>query len=296
MENVKLLGRYLVLDDIIWLSSSGSEVSFSFGNCTKGEIVLHGDDSAVLPEKAACRARYAVYYDGTLIVLDVMDTREKHIPLPMGQNTRGTVRVIKLSEASQSNLGVSLAGFDGEIRPLERKENTIEFIGDSITCGYAIDGNVTMDFSTQIEDVTKTYGWYVAAMLDADAVYSSFSGFGIVSGYTSDGVKNSLCIVPDYFDKVGFCDFCIPGYDRVNDHPRDFSLFTPEKVVINLGTNDISYCGENAERQSEFREGYVRFLKEVRSHYTAARIYCILGIMGELLNEKVREAVEQYTA
>ncbi|MBO2516716.1 MAG: GDSL family lipase [Clostridiales bacterium] len=296
MLPVKILGRHIIFDEIIWLSSSGSEVSFVFELCGSGEIVLHGDETATAPERVTNRARYAVYFDDVLIALGVMDTAEKHIPVPMGIDSHGTVRIVKLSEASQSNLGVSLHGFDGVVAPLPDKKRKIEFIGDSITCGYAIDGNVSLVYTTAIEDAGKTYAAYVAGALDADACYTAFSGFGIVSGYTGDGVRNTQILVPDWYEKVGYCDAPVPGHDRVNAYDWDFSRFVPDTVVINLGTNDFSYTGADEEKQNFYRDEYVKFLKTVRRRNPDARIVCMLGMMGEILNEKAGEAVEMYRA
>ena len=294
MLPVKILGRHIIFDEIIWLSSSGSEVGFEYDLCSGGEIVLHGDETALDEGRVPNRARYAVYFDEVLIALGVMDTEKKRIPVPMYPDCHGTVRVVKLSEASQSNLGVSLQGFDGTVKPLDEKKRKIEFIGDSITCGYAIDGNAGQTFSTALEDVQKTYAAYVARALEADACYTCFSGFGIISGYTGDGVRNTQCLVPDWYEKVGYCDAPVPGHDRVNAYDWDFSSFVPDTVVINLGTNDFSYTGANEEKQNFYRDEYVKFLKTVRRRNPNARIVCMLGIMGEILNGKAGEAVEQY--
>ena len=38
MLPVKILGRHIIFDEIIWLSSSGSEVGFEYDLCSGGEI------------------------------------------------------------------------------------------------------------------------------------------------------------------------------------------------------------------------------------------------------------------
>lgn len=294
MFPVKILGRHIIFDEIIWLSSSGSRVDFTCEHCTKGTIVLHGDRTSQPDSTTHNRARYCVYLDGYPICTDVMDTPEKVIPLPFGTDSGCAVTVMKISEASQSNLGVELRDFDGTVRPAEKKKRTIEFIGDSITCGYGIDGNVSMIYSTAIEDVRRSYAGRLAEALDADAAFTCFSGFGIVSGYTGDGVKNTQILVPDCYEKVGFCDQPIPGHERVNNYEWDFSFFQPEQIVINLGTNDLSYTKGEPEKEQEYIDGYVAFLKTVRRRNPDAAILCVLGLMGTGLNDSMVRAVERY--
>lgn len=288
---VKLLGLHRVKGDTVWLCSSGSELGFVFSGCAKGSIILHGDGSIACPNS---RARYAVYLNGRELESGLLDREEKEIALPMGEKTNGKVRVVKLSEGPRSSLGVELSGFDGRVRPLPERKRKIEFIGDSITCGYGVDGNLSNVFSTATEDVRAAYAYIAASLLRADACYSCYSGFGLVSGYTGDGVRNAHDLVPLYWKKTGICDFSFPDGERPDETERDFSAFCPDTVVINLGTNDISYTGEDAARQKEYQREYIAFLETVRAVYPEAEIVCVLGVMGDTLNATAEEAVKFY--
>ena len=63
----------------------------------------------------------------------------------------------------------------------------IEFIGDSITCGYGIDTACEANtFSTTNENVNKAFSYLTAAALGADASFVSYSGHGLISGYTGN--------------------------------------------------------------------------------------------------------------
>ena len=64
--------------------------------------------------------------------------------------------------------------------------------------------------------------------------------------------------------------------------------------MINLGTNDASYCGGSLEYQDEFRDGYIDFLKEIRADNPESYILCTLGIMGNNLYPSIEEAVIMY--
>ena len=55
-----------------------------------------------------------------------------------------TIKIVKLSEAAQSTMGIKSIEVTskGDITPTENKEKFIEFIGDSITCGYGVEDEV----------------------------------------------------------------------------------------------------------------------------------------------------------
>jgi len=59
-----------------------------------------------------------------------------------------------------------------------------------------VDGNV---MTLEID-----YAYKTAEALDADYSMVSFSGYGIVSGYTGEGVKSAEQLVPMYYEKLGF--------------------------------------------------------------------------------------------
>lgn len=155
--------------------------------------------------------------------------------------------------------------------------------------------NPTASFSTATENATKTYAYKTAQNLDADYSMVSYSGYGIISGYTGTGEKNTGSLVPKYYDKVGF------SYGRFNNEVEvssidwDFNKLQPDLVVINLGTNDDSYCKSDEDKKAEFTKEYVEFIKEVRAKNPNAQILCTLGIMGDNLYSSVAAAVEQYT-
>ncbi|WP_054743139.1 SGNH/GDSL hydrolase family protein [Cellulosilyticum ruminicola] len=204
---------------------------------------------------------------------------------------------MKLSESANSTFGIASLDVTStaSIKPTEAKAHRIEFIGDSITCGYGVDHEgVGGGFTTATENATKTYAYKTAQNLDADYNFVSYSGYGIISGYTS-GQKNTNQLVAPYYDKIGFSYGYFNSELEVATVPWSFEV-QPEVIVINLGTNDSSYCGNDASKQAEFTEGYVDFIKMVREKNPDATIFCTLGIMGDDLYPCVKEAVEKYVA
>ena len=293
-KNVKLLGRTHYVEDSLWLVMSGSGVEFIFTG-TNATITLQADSS--YQAGIENQARVAILVNGKCVVDDMINNEEKTYQIFEGEMpTECIVRVIKLSEAQRSSVGIRQIDVDiaGEIKPTEQKEHLIEFIGDSITCGYGIDDEVRdHGFSTKTENVMKTYAYKTAEALNADYSMVCYSGYGIISGYTSNGQKEESCLVPSYYTKLGYTCTTYLGQKAI-DIDWDFSKREPDLVVINLGTNDETYTGTDEEKRKEYVAGYVSFLKVIRQLNPNATILCTLGIVGDGLYPSMQSAVHQY--
>lgn len=296
-ENVKPLGRTMLTEDMLWLAFSGSGAEFNF-NGTKAEVVIAGDDNAEKPDNTDNQARIAIYVNGERVVDDMIDhAEETYTVFESDTPADCDIRIIKLSETAMSTCAVkSVTVEGGDIKPAEKKEHFIEFVGDSITCGYGVDDeNRDHHFSTTTEDVTKTYAYKTAQNLNADHSMVSISGYGIISGYSDGKKKVANQTIPRYYDKLGFSYAGFRG-KTANTAEWDFTGYTPDVIVVNLGTNDSSYTKNIEERTAEYTEAYEEFLKDIRSHNPEAQIICTLGIMGNELYPFVEKAVENYSA
>jgi len=284
-DNVKLIGRNLVKNDITWLVQSGSAVEFEITG-TSAEIQLAGDGAVYSDEKY--RPRYAVLVDGEVLTDSLMSTEKETIILFEGESSRkATVKVIHLSEANNGAIGVSNISVTSSAKkpvvPVAKKDLSIEFIGDSITCAYGVEGETQYEpFSTSTENFMKSYAYLTAQQLNADYSAVCYSGHGIISGYTTDE-KNTDSLVPDCYNLVG------KSYDYATEW--DFESNPNDVVVINLGTNDSSYLSLDFEaRSGDFVDGYVSFLKDLRDKNPNAYIICTVGTMG---GEDVYGLIEQ---
>lgn len=292
-ENVRLIGRVMPLEDTLWMALSGTGIEFSVTG-TKASITFVADDTwNGVPEN---RARVAVYLDGNRVADTLLSGQETTVTAFSSEEEEShIVRIIKLSESAMSTCGISDIETDGVVSPTEAKDKLIEFVGDSITCGYGVDDeDRDHHFATATEDVTRAYAYKTAQALEADYSMVSFSGYGIVSGYTATGEKMGHQLVPDYYEKFGFSYGTYKGAYQPQNINWDFSLLQPDLVVINLGTNDMSYVLDKEERREEYIAGYLAFLKTVRKNNPDAKLLCVLGIMGEALCPTVEEVVERY--
>ena len=178
-KNAKLTGRVYFKDEVMWLGLSGSGASFTFGG-TKLVLKLKGDNIAV-GENPIDYARIAVYVDGKRVVEEMINCAEKEVTvIDRTENAQSVVEIIKLSESPMSAVGIE-AFAEGSAEALPEKPLKIEFIGDSITCGYGVDDeDENHQFTTATEDVTKAYAYKTAKALDAEYSMFSASGYGIV--------------------------------------------------------------------------------------------------------------------
>lgn len=275
-ENTKLIGRTLTQEGITWLPMSGSAVECTVTG-TEASVTIAGDGCVYSDEKY--RPRYGIFVDGELIEDVVMGEPEQTVQLFSGTATRtATVKIMHLSEANNGAVGVKqfdvVSSAAKPVKPTAKKDLTIEFIGDSITCAYGVGAdNQYVSFETGTEDFSKSYAYLTAQLLDADYSAVCYSGHGIISGYSNDGTANTDSLVPPVYESVAKLDaYAVPW---------DFEANPSDVVVLNLGTNDDTYVTEDLEtRGLEYQEGYVTFLQQIRACNPDATIVCTLGVMG----------------
>ncbi|MDD6052124.1 MAG: GDSL-type esterase/lipase family protein [Clostridiales bacterium] len=297
-QHVKPLGRTMQTADSLVLAFSATGAEFAFTGCCC-EVTLAGDNHAGDADRADGYARVAIDLDGQRVVDTMLDTAEKTCTVLKADTAAPhVVRIVKLSETAMSICAITAIAVDAdEIRPTPRKEHLVEFVGDSITCGYGVDDEVAEHhFTTRTEDATRAYAYKTATLLDVDYSLVSISGYGIISGYTDTAeVPVTSQLLPDYYEKLGYSEGAYGGVTPA-DVAWDFTTRQPDVIVINLGTNDDSYCLDHADRQAQYCAAYTRFLYTVHAHNPGAMLLCTLGMMGDRLYPYVEKAVAAYRA
>ena len=164
-------------------------------------------------------------------------------------------------------------------------ERKIEFIGNSITCGYGVE---SMEMSAPFEDETEnhwlTYANIVSDSLKAQHTSISRSGIGVYRNY--DGPKTgSTENMPWQYEYTLF---------NKQEEKWDFTKYQPQLVCINLGTNDLST--DNYDIQL-YENNYRMFLKTVRSKYPKAKIVMLTGpMLGEKESSQQRAVLDRICA
>ncbi len=293
-DNAKLIGRTFSKGGALWLGLSGTGAEFVFtGKIFR--ITIKGDEIAV-PGNEDSYTRIAVYADGKRVFDEIVDFNEKTFDvLEFEEEKTADIRIIKLSEAAMSSCAVEVVTDDGaRVEPAAGKAHKIEFIGDSITCGYGVDDeDENHQFSTSTEDVTRAYAYKTADALNADYSMFSASGYGIISGYTEEDVPKYEETIPQFYESMGFSYGSFDGVKPQNIK-WDFGIFVPDVIVVNLGTNDDSYCRDFSDRQQVFEKEYAKFLERVRALNPTAYIFCTVGIMGERIYSAVESGCKAY--
>jgi lysophospholipase L1-like esterase len=176
---------------------------------------------------------------------------------------------IELVRRTECNIGdMQFLGFTFSngalLAPPAASSRRIEFIGDSITCGYGNEGTSQYQtFTTKNENAYLAYGPVTARALNADQITVSWSGKGVIRNYGGD--TNDL--MPAIYSRI------LP-YDTTN--LWDSSKWIPHVAVINLCTNDYSV---GIPDWTQFTTAYTNFVKKIRAQYASAHIYCAVGPM-----------------
>jgi lysophospholipase L1-like esterase len=139
----------------------------------------------------------------------------------------------------------------------------IEFVGDSITCGYGnLGADFSCSFSADTENENAAWGAIAARALNAAHTAIAYSGKGVYRNY--GGAAGDL--MPALWRRT---------LAQQSSSTWDYSRYTPDVVVVNLGTNDFS-IGDPGQA---FVNAYAGFLRELRGTYPAAHLVCAMGPM-----------------
>lgn len=299
-------GRYLDHEGVRYFDYSASGFCFvmkgrsaeavilsdadSWNEANKGVLgifVTEGEDTSIqaIPEEPTFRV--------------TLNARENRIKLFESDVEKTVcVRVMKFSEAAFGYAGLRALEIDGELKVVEPVENhplKLEFIGDSITCGYGIEGVWEKDtFTTQQERPDKAYAFLTAKALGAQVQLCSWSGIGLISNYVDPETVN----LPDTHWLMQanwpYTDKSLSLRLGLEPEVWDGSRYEPDVLVIHLGTNDLSWVRGLEERRLEYVAQLRQLIEAVHRRSPKAKIVCCLGIMGEALNDSVKEAVELF--
>ena len=163
----------------------------------------------------------------------------------------------------------------------------IEFIGNSITCGY---GNEGLKKEEHFDYATEThyysYASITARSLEAQHWVVARSVIGAYRNYGEPKSGSPGSCMPVQYEFTGYA-----WKPELRQEPTflsekwDFSRYQPDVVCINLGTNDLS---TNNYDLKLLKQGYQTLLKMVREHNPQAKIVFLTGSM--LYEKELQEA------
>ena len=165
----------------------------------------------------------------------------------------------------------------------------IEFIGNSITCGYGNEGLDKFEhFDYATENHYYSYASIAARNLEAQHWVVARSGIGAYRNYDGPKTGNPESCMPVQYEYTGYA--VVPQLRQkftFLTEKWDFSRYQPDVVCINLGTNDLS---TNNYDLNLLKQGYQKLLKMVRQHNPKAKIVFLTGSM--LYNQEQQEAIQ----
>ena len=157
-DKVKVLGRSLFVDNVRYLSFSGSSISFSFIG-TKATATLYSDASSW---DATLKGFMTVYVNDESEPrqrFELQDGEHEYVLYESQTKEAVTLRLERVTEAAFAKCGVKKLWVDADAllpKPLE-KEHKIEIIGDSINCGNGVEaGSELITFHTAQENPRKS--------------------------------------------------------------------------------------------------------------------------------------------
>ncbi len=223
---------------------------------------------------------YNVIIDGgSPIVVEVNSQDTLYL---LDSNLTNTSHTLEIHKRTESSVGKStfkgLLLDDGQSTstPEARPECKIEFIGNSITCGYGnevtIDAPPAGDPNTGFNSINENnyiaYGSITARNLDMEYQAVAYSGRGVYRNNTG----STTGTLPEIYGRI------FP--DEVSGPAWSTSNYTPNVVVVNLGTNDFApeSTGNDLDSAS-FVQAYTDFVNTLRGYYSDAHIICAIGPM-----------------
>lgn len=268
-DAVRITGRGDSKGNFVVLMWSGSAVTVGFVGVSL-EAYVWSEETAYLD----------VFVDGeehpsSMIKLSFPEENPTTVPvvsgLPYGPHV---VTLYKRTESSFGDwlfYGVRVFGrAEKDLLP-PLPEHKIEFIGNSITCGYdVLIPSVGMDFDMAYQDSYYSYAGQTAKILGAEAHIICGSGRGIYVNFNGTMAGR----IPEVYGLTGTHSPLVVAWDHGQWHP--------DVIVMNLGTNDFA-SGKNDS--AHFVNATVDFVQQLRSLHPDAKIVILDGpmLVGEYM-------------
>jgi lysophospholipase L1-like esterase len=266
---VRVMGRYLV---------DGQAVSFGASGVTFF-IKFRGTSLDVELERASADT---ANHDWFTVVVDRGEpsrfrTRSRTQRYTLARDLPRGEHVVVLSKATEGQNGhdrlVAIRA-DELLQADPLPARRIEFIGNSITAGYGLDPRPVACKQGTWYDATHAwlaYGPRVSRRVNAQWMLSAISGIGMVRNWNSPGP-----VMPSVYHGVfmAYAD---------STTMWDFHRYSPDLVIIALGTNDFSDGDGKTPRPAldgdAFVRDYTRFAADVRSRYPRAKMLLLTSAM-----------------
>lgn len=225
-----------------------------------------------------------VFVDGELNKTVYVDEGVHTIQIDNLGAKRRTIKIQKRTEGRYGQLTVGkIKVTNGKLyKPASTRKYHIEFIGDSNTCGYGVEGLSPNEvFKLETENCNLTYACILARAFNADYTLIANSGMGIARNLGSATATSKLTM-RDYFLRTY----------NMSATEWSFTSYKPDLFISILGSNDFGGSGDKPNEE-QFSGAYATLVDYVRQKYGAdVKIMCFAPRNGDQAADYVRRFVE----
>lgn len=307
--SMKTMGRHFYANERLYLTYSGSEVGFFFSG-DHLEMDVYSDKMSIMPTLKASMAclvegdeepfTRTVLEPGTqrVVVFDRAAYAAKKGVEANSLPEKMALHVIKLSEAAFGALAIEGIFCDdkNQLEALPEKKLKIEYIGDSITCGYGVEGVLEKDeFTTAQENPLKSFSIQSAMRLEADYQLCSWSGIGVISKYIPPEVDepDTEVLIQEIYP---YADLKMQERLKMEPALWEFGSFVPDIIVLNIGTNDASYTRGKPDREAHYADTMKKFIGLIHEKNPSAKLVFAYGVMDHTLCPVIAKMIEELKA
>lgn len=274
-KNTVVFGRYEHTKEGIAFSQSGTQLNFAT-NASQIEVQINNKlqfDSSNW---------FTILLDNKFYGTVILKSGTHFYPVEFpASDSMNIVSFVKCTESFVGEVvfnGIKIAkdahlkdGLNGSFKNMYH----IQFIGNSITCGYGNmvsisppQGNPNTGFFPLNENAFDGYAIKTARNLNAIPMLVSYTGIGLCRNFNGDTVET----MPKIYNRIHL--------QKKESLFWDHKLQIPNLIVINLGTND--YSGESKNMPMDdavFVQTYIDFVERLIKMYPKAKIICSNGSM-----------------
>ena len=280
IDQIVVEGRSQTLEDSITMDYSGSGIRFCYeGQGTiKAKLMSTENRFDFSDDGRVGRTLFSIYLDGQRMEKNIVLDNDYDDVTLLTDVPYGTHEVMILR---QTNVYMSIANLysitiEGSLLPCQKKERFIEYIGDSYTTGYSLQGPGENGYDTDLDDPLEAYAFQSAKNLGVDYSLVAYSGAGFAFGYT---------------------DFTVPEvYPYLNYFRDEETYYTPNRMadlaIVNLGTNDVAKVGFYGSRK-EVKEGVATLVGDIYTFHGEIPIAFLTDATHENNDSLIQEALKE---
>lgn len=311
IPNVRPLGRY---DPE---SAKKEGVLPLFWACSGIELLFTGSALSVIldADYGAKEPWITVEVNGSPIIRTSVPRGESVLLLFQGMTAK-TIKHVRLFKETQPMAqdgdphhrlwikGLRWSG--GEFLSLPVPKYRLECIGDSLTSGEGLAGAKSeVDWTPMLFSASQAWPKLTADLLNAEFRVISQSGWGIRSSWDN----NPHHALPDWYAPI--CATATGGKDLVlgSQNPNDFAAWSPDAILINLGSNDINamtisaWHGPDGTRfkqedtpscRKHIEDAALAFLYQLRRLNPKSKLVWAYGMANNALRPELENAAARF--